>query len=89
MPKVMIPPPYRGVTRGQAQVSVRGATVLECLDAVEADCPGFRELVFTGDGVLRRFTKIFRNGEPVQADALETSVGEGDEITVMSPLAGG
>ena len=89
MPKVMIPEPYRGVTRGQSEVSVGGTTVLESLEAVEASCPGFLELLFTPDGQLHRFTKLFLNGEPVGQDALRSAVGEGDEIEVLSPIAGG
>ena len=36
MPTVLVPTAYRGPTRGLAEVVVVGATVRECLEAVEA-----------------------------------------------------
>ncbi|MFQ5512939.1 MAG: MoaD/ThiS family protein [Myxococcota bacterium] len=89
MPKVRIPAPYRGVTKGAAEVAVDGGSVRECLDAVEGAYPGFRELLFEADGSLHRFTKLFHNGEPLAPDALDEPVAPQDEIAVMSPIAGG
>ena len=89
MPRVMIPPPYRGPTRGKAELSVAGATIRECLNAIEAECPGFAAQVFDGSGRLHRFVKLFRNGEPVEKDAFDTPIAEGDEISVVAAIAGG
>ena len=33
MPRVMIPPPFQGPTRGQGEVKVEGGTIRECLEA--------------------------------------------------------
>jgi len=89
MPKVMIPPPYRGPTHGAAEVRVDAATVRECLNAVEAEHPGFGELVFSANGELQRFVKLFRNGEPVAKDGLDFPLAEGDEIEVVAAIGGG
>ena len=45
MPTVLIPTAYRGPTGGEAEVPVEGATALACLEAVEAEYPGFLALV--------------------------------------------
>ncbi len=89
MPTVRIPSPYRGVTQGKADVTVSGSSVRACLEAVEREFPGFAELLFEADGRPHRFTKLFHNGEPLDATALDAQVAPDDQIEVMSPIAGG
>ena len=50
MPRVIIPPPLQGPTRGQGEVKVEGATIRECLEAVETDYKGFLAQVVRPDG---------------------------------------
>lgn len=89
MPNVRIPPPYRGPTRGVAEVKVEGATVRACLDAVEALHPGFLPQVLDPHGEPHRFVRLFLNGDELGADALATRVGPGDELEVLAAIAGG
>jgi sulfur carrier protein ThiS len=70
-------------------LKVQGATVLECLEAVEADYPGFRAHVLDGNGRVHRFVRLFVNGQPVASDALDTPVEEQDEVEVLAAIAGG
>ena len=60
-----------------------------CIEAVEARFPGFRELVFDPQGNPHRFVSFFVNGEEIPRDALDTPVGERDEVAVLSAIAGG
>jgi molybdopterin synthase sulfur carrier subunit len=89
MPKVTVPPPYRGPTGGEGVIVVDGATVSECLDAVEARYPGFRQQVLSRDGRTHKFVKLFVNGEQIEPDALDTAVGQDDEVEVLAAIAGG
>ena len=89
MPEVEIPRRYRGPTRGRACIQVEARTVRECIEAVEAECPGFLELVFDAQGDLRRFVRLFVNGDAIAAGALDTPVGDGDRIGVLAAAAGG
>jgi molybdopterin converting factor small subunit len=89
VPNVKIPPPYRGPTRGLAEVKVEGATVRACLDAVEALHPGFLPQVLDPSGEPHRFVRLFLNGDELGADALATPVGPGDELEVLAAIAGG
>lgn len=86
MPTVKIPPPYRGPTRGLESLRVAGATVRECIEAVEAAHPGFAGQVFAGGGEPHRFVKLFVNGEQASPEA---PVAEGDEVEVLAAIAGG
>ena len=89
VPKVKIPPPYRGPTRGASEVKVEGETVLACLDAVESLHPGFRPQVLDEKGQPHRFVRLFLNGDELGEDALATRVGPGDELEVLAAIAGG
>jgi molybdopterin synthase sulfur carrier subunit len=89
VPKVEVPPRYRGPTRGLSLVDVEADTVRSCIEAVEADHPGFRELILDGDGNLRRFVRLFVNDEALDWDAVDTPVAHDDCIKVLAAAAGG
>ena len=90
MPRVIIPPPYRGSTQGATEVDVTGANVAECLEAVDHKFPGFLALVVDEDGAVQRFVKLFVNREQLDAeDALRTPVSPDDEVEVLAAIAGG
>jgi molybdopterin synthase sulfur carrier subunit len=89
VPTVVIPPPYRGPTQGLDAVEVRGATVRDCLEAVDARFPGFGPMVLDPGGAPHRFVKLFRNGEQLRGDVLAAAVGPDDRIEVLAAIAGG
>ncbi|MBW2420025.1 MAG: MoaD/ThiS family protein [Deltaproteobacteria bacterium] len=89
MPKVEVPPRYRGPTGGVSLVEVDADTVRSCIEAVEARHPGFRELILDGDGKLRRFVRLFVNGEALDRDALDAPVADVDRVQVLAAAAGG
>jgi len=89
MPQVKIPPPYRGPTLGKAVIAVAGATVRECIQAVEDQHPGFAEQVFDPDGRLHRFVTLFINGDEIARDDPDAPVADGDEVEVLAAIAGG
>ena len=89
MAVVEVPSRYRVPTLGEARIAVDGATVRECILAVESRFPGFQELILDARGGQRRFVKIFVNGEAHSAHALDVVVGSQDTITIMASAAGG
>jgi molybdopterin synthase sulfur carrier subunit len=89
MPKVLIPPPYRGPTQGTGELLVEGATVLACLEAVERKFATFLPQVLDEDGNLHRFVKLFKNGQHLRGDVLRERVTAGDEIEIVAAIAGG
>ena len=54
MPVVLVPTAYRGPTHGKAEIPVEGVTVLACLEAVEADFPGFLGQILDASGAVPR-----------------------------------
>ena len=90
MPKVLIPPPYRGPTQGTGELEVDGDNALACLEAVGRKYPGFLEQVIDEGGNLHRFVKLFRNGDQLDAaSALTEPLDPGDELEVLAAIAGG
>ena len=90
MPLVLIPAPYRGPTGGEAEIPVEAASARACLEAVEARFPGFLTLVVGPDGQLRRFVKLFKNGDQLLPEAaLETDLAADDRLEVLAAIAGG
>lgn len=88
--KVQIPLPLRGSTGGLSEVEAAGSSIREILGDLEASYPGIRERLFVGDGELNRFVSIFVGGQDIRLlEGLETSVREGDVITILPLAAGG
>ena len=86
---VKIPTQLRAATGGESEVEVTGSTVGEALDAVFAAHTDLRERI-TQDGDLRRFVNVYVSGEDIRfQQGLETSIKEGDEVTILPAVAGG
>ena len=72
------------------ETSVAGATTVgEVLDGLYDRYDGLRERI-AEDGDLRRFVNVYVGGEDIRfLDGLETSVEDGDEVTILPAVAGG
>ena len=89
MPVISVPPPFRGPTRGEESVAVAGATVRECLDALEADCPGFLALITKSNGDLFPGIKFFIGEDPVPDNDLTTPIANDAHLSVVAAIGGG
>ena len=86
---VKIPTQLRAVTGGDAEVDVEGSTVGEALDAVFDQHGDLRDRI-TQNGDLRRFVNVYVSGEDIRfQDGLETTISDGDEVTILPAVAGG
>jgi len=89
MPTVLVPTAYRAPTKGLGSIEVTAQTIRACIEAVEADHPGFLELVLDENGAVHRFVKIFLNKEQIDPGTLDQTVAASDEIEVLAAIAGG
>jgi molybdopterin synthase sulfur carrier subunit len=87
---VKIPTQLRSVTAGEAQTDIDEAgTVGEVLDGLYERYDGLRDRI-AEDGDLRRFVNVYVGGEDIRfLDGLDTSVQDGDEVTILPAVAGG
>ena len=84
------PDPAAGRHRTARQsAEVEGATVGEVLDALYDRYDELRDRI-AEDGGLRRFVNVYVGGEDIRfLDGLDTTVSDGDEVTILPAVAGG
>ncbi len=88
--KVKIPTPLRSLTKEQDTVAVEGANLADVVLQLEESFPGMRDRLCDETGELRRFVNVYVNGEDVRfLSGLQTTLGEGDEVSIVPAVAGG
>lgn len=86
---VRIPTPLRTLTGGQDEVAAEGGTIADVIDNLEANHPGIKERLCDDKGV-RRFVNIYANEEDIRfLDNLQTTLNEGDTVSIVPAIAGG
>lgn len=87
---IRVPTALRKLTGGAETVAVEGATVGGVLDAVKTAYPELAAQILDDSGAVRRFVNLFANDEDIRfLDDLETSVADGDELSIVPAIAGG
>ena len=86
---IRIPTILRPYTRGEKTVSADGSTLAAVIDDLESQFRGIKERLVDEKG-LKRFVNVYVNDEDVRfTGGLETSVADGDNITILPAVAGG
>lgn len=90
MTTVYIPTPLRRLTAGQSKVQVEAEDISGLIQQLDASYPGFAERILDGQGNVKRFIQIFRNDDEIRTlQGMETSVSEGDRVSIVPAMAGG
>ena len=88
--KVRIPTPLRKFTQGADEVSAQGNNVKAIVEDLEKSFPGIKERICDETGKVRRFVNVYVNGDDIRfLQNLETSLKEGDSISIVPAIAGG
>lgn len=88
--EVRVPPVLRKFTTGANAVQAEGSTIKELLDNLDVNYHGLKTEIIGPDGSIHRFINIYRNGEDIRyLDRLNTSVKEGDVVSILPAIAGG
>jgi sulfur-carrier protein len=88
--EVRIPTILRSYTGGAKTVEASEGTLAAVIADLDARHPGLRGRLMTDDGTLHRFVNVYVNDEDVRfTGALDTSVGDGDSVTILPAVAGG
>jgi sulfur-carrier protein len=90
MIKVRIPTPLRPLTKGQGEVEVAAASIVDLIDNLNAAHPGIKGRLCDDSGELRRFVNIYVNEEDIRfLKGKDTSLKAGDEVSIVPAIAGG
>ncbi len=88
--RVRVPTPLRKYTQGADEVDAAGDTVKALVDDLEKNYPGIKERICDESGKIRRFVNVYVNGDDIRfLQNLETSVNNGDSISIVPAIAGG
>ena len=88
--RVRVPTPLRKYTQGADEVDAAGDTVRTLVDDLEKNYPGIKERICDESGKIRRFVNVYVNGDDIRfLQNLETSVNNGDSISIVPAIAGG
>jgi molybdopterin synthase sulfur carrier subunit len=87
---VRIPTPLRPLTKGQGEVEVDAASIVDLIDNLNAAHPGIKGRLCDDSGELRRFVNIYVNEEDIRfLKGKDTSLKAGDEVSIVPAIAGG
>ncbi|MBL8042952.1 MAG: MoaD/ThiS family protein [Nitrospira sp.] len=90
MIKVRIPTPLRPLTKGQGEVESAAANIVDMIGSLDATYPGLKNRLCDEKGDLRRFVNIYVNEEDIRfLNGKETSLKDGDEVSIVPAIAGG
>jgi molybdopterin synthase sulfur carrier subunit len=71
-------------------VNAQGTNVKALVDDLEKNYPGIKERICDETGKVRRFVNVYVNGDDIRfLQNLETSLKEGDSISIVPAIAGG
>lgn len=88
--RVRVPTPLRKFTNGADEVNAQGNNVRTLVEDLEQKFPGIKERICDETGKIRRFVNVYVNGDDIRfLQNLETSLKEGDSISIVPAIAGG
>ena len=87
---IRIPTALRGLTEGSSEVEVPAGKVGDALNDLISRYPDLSERLIGEDGKPRRFVNIFVAEDDIRfLDGLDTTVTDGQVVTLLPAVAGG
>ena len=71
------------------EVEVDGATLVEGVKHLVQAYPDFSKIMLDANGDIRLIHRFFLNGELLEGRNFDCQVQPNDEVTVLTPIAGG
>ncbi len=73
----------------QSEIQVDGETIKQGIHNLVDKHPDFGRIILDVEGGVRMIHRFFLNGELLAAGDIDIQVEPGDEIIVLTPIAGG
>jgi molybdopterin synthase sulfur carrier subunit len=88
--KVRIPTPLRKLTNEAELVEVKAGTIGTAIAELQSQYPGIKDRLVDESGGIRRFVNVYVNEEDIRfLENLETTLKDGDEVSIIPAIAGG
>ncbi len=89
MVTVRIPTPLQKFTGGSEEVEVSPGTVIGIIEELDKKFPGIADRIADGKKI-RGFINIYINEDDIRSlKGEQTSVSDGDEVSIVPAIAGG
>ncbi|AKH37108.1 MULTISPECIES: MoaD family protein [Nitrosomonas] len=86
---VNVPTILRPLTQNQKMIEIEGSSVLELIEHIEQQYPGFKEKLIS-NGKEHHFINIYVNDDDIRfGEGLSTQLKDGDTLTILPAVAGG
>ena len=80
---------FQDIADGQEVVEAKGNTLAELIDDLEKRYPTIKDHLLDKKGRLHGFVEVFVNSEIVHPHETQKQIKDGDEIEVLTIVAGG
>jgi len=80
---------FQDMAGGKQVVEAEGHTIVELIDDLETKYPGIKEHLLDKRGRLQGFVELFVNSQIVYPENTGMQVKDGDEIEILTIVAGG
>lgn len=88
--KVRIPAPLQKIAQNKQEVTSEANNIKELIVDLERQFPGIRERLLDENGKIRRFINFYVNDEDIRfLKQDETSLEDGNEVSIIPAIAGG
>jgi len=88
--KVRIPTPLRKLTNNEEVVEVSANTIGDAFAELQTRYPGIKDRLLDDSGSVRRFVNVYVNEEDIRfLQNQQTTLKDGDEISIIPAIAGG
>ena len=88
--KILIPNSLQKYTNNQVILEYTIDTVNDLIRNIETDFPEIRNHLTDDNGKLHRFLNFYVNNDDIRfLDNRETKLKDGDEVSIISAIAGG
>ena len=88
--KIRIPTPLRKLTNNEELVEVTADSIGDAIIELQTRYPGIKERLTDDAGEVRRFVNVYVNEEDIRfLQNQNTSLKDGDEISIIPAIAGG
>jgi molybdopterin converting factor small subunit len=87
--QVTITPALASSVGAPTRSTIRATDLAQVLERLAADYPGLQQALVASSGRLPRYIRIFVNGGAIADPLSHEGLQEGDEIAIISAVAGG
>ncbi|MBC6473585.1 MAG: MoaD/ThiS family protein [Hormoscilla sp. GM102CHS1] len=87
---VLVPTPLQKYMNNKDKVECTSSNIAELFDTLEQSCPGIKNRLCDEEGKPRRFVNLYVNNEDIRfLQGTNTALKDGDEVSIISAVAGG